>query len=486
MTTKKTVFLTGASGNMGQEGLRFLLERSARFNIVVLVLPTPNDRKVMAQFAGNPALKIVWGDLTNYDDVLQCVTGADYVLHVGAVVSPLADHFPELATKVNIGSIKNIVRAIKAQPDPDAIKLAYIGTVAQTGNRMAPYHWGRTGDPIQISVYDNYAVTKTIAEREVIESGLKYWVSMRQTGIAHAGLLTMKDPIMFHPPWNGVLEWVTVRDAGRLIANVCNEDLPEDFWRRIYNIGGGEKCRYTNFDFLQKTFASIGITDIRKILDVNWFTTRNFHGQWYEDSDVLESYLHFRSETIDDFIADLKRKTPWYFKLAGLMPGIVRRQIRAIALGEGGTLNWINTNQRNKIVAYFGSKEKWQQIPGWDKFTPEKPAMTPKRLNHGYDETKPTAALDLADMQGAAKFRGGQCLSPQMTPGAMHTPLKWRCAFDHEFEATPTLILKAGHWCPDCLPHPWRDDQIAKRNPFLAQIWSNDHTPDENNVFPLE
>ena len=106
---KKTIFLTGASGNMGQEGLKLLLKKSDRFNIVALVLPTKNDKKIVAAYASEPALKIVWGDLTNYDDVLKCVTGADYVLHVGALVSPMADHLPELATKVNIGSIKNIV-----------------------------------------------------------------------------------------------------------------------------------------------------------------------------------------------------------------------------------------------------------------------------------------------------------------------------------------------------------------------------------------
>ena len=356
MTTKKTIFLTGASGNMGQEGLRYLLQRSHRFNVVVLVLPTENDRRIMQPFVGKRSLKIVWGDLTNYDDVLACVTGADYVLHVGAVVSPLADHFPELATKVNIGSAKNIVRAIKAQPEPDRIKLVYIGTVAQTGNRPAPLHWGRTGDPIRISVYDNYALSKTIAEREIIESGLRYWVSLRQTGIAHPGLLLIQDPIMFHTPLNGQLEWVTVRDAGRLLANVCGEDVPNEFWRRIYNIGGGEKCRVSNFEFLQKTFSIVGIKDIRRVFEPNWFATRNFHGQWYEDSDILERYLHFRSEGIDDFITDLKRRVAWYFRLGGLVPGLVKRQLRTIARSKGGTLNWLETGNSNKIAAYFGAK----------------------------------------------------------------------------------------------------------------------------------
>ena len=40
-------------------------------------------------------IRIVWGDLTSYQDVLNGVTGADYVLHVGGMVSPAADYFPK-------------------------------------------------------------------------------------------------------------------------------------------------------------------------------------------------------------------------------------------------------------------------------------------------------------------------------------------------------------------------------------------------------
>ena len=44
---------------------------------------------------------------------------------------------------------------------------------------MPPIHWGRVGDPIKPSMFDYYAVSKVAAERYVIESGLKYWVSLR-------------------------------------------------------------------------------------------------------------------------------------------------------------------------------------------------------------------------------------------------------------------------------------------------------------------
>ena len=130
MLSKKIIFLTGATGTMGEEGLKQILSRSDRFNLRVLVRPSAKNKAFMSRYEHDAALEIVWGDLCCYDDILRCVTGADYVLHVGAFVSPEADKLPQRSLEVNLGSTMNIIRAIKAQPDPDAIKLVYIGTVA--------------------------------------------------------------------------------------------------------------------------------------------------------------------------------------------------------------------------------------------------------------------------------------------------------------------------------------------------------------------
>ncbi|MCC6769207.1 MAG: NAD(P)-dependent oxidoreductase [Bacteroidia bacterium] len=290
-----TIFLTGATGNMGREGMKQLLNSNKRFKITVLVLPSERKEAVVKAWEANELVSVVYGDLTNYNDVEKCVKGANIVLHVGGMVSPKADYFPELTTRINIQAAENITRAILAQPEKDQIKLVYIGTVAQTGDRNPPIHWGRAGDPIIISYYDNYARSKTIAERIIIESGIKYWVSLRQTGILHQHLLKNLDPIMFHQPLNGVFEWVSAYDSGVLLANICRTDLPESFWCRVYNIGGGEKFRVMNWEFIQRISVLLGVKDIRKVWEPNWFATQNFHGQWFTDSDRLEQYLQFRS-----------------------------------------------------------------------------------------------------------------------------------------------------------------------------------------------
>ena len=75
---------------------------------------------------------------------------------------------------------------------------------------------------------------------------------------------------------------------------------------------------------------------------------------------------------------------------------------------------------------FYGSYENFESIPTWDDeeipsdfFHEPEPKW--HQLDHGYDETK--TQLDLSDLQAAAKFRGGQCLSKQWN-GDMYTRMK--------------------------------------------------------------
>ena len=113
--------------------------------------------------------------------------------------------------------------------------------------------------------------------------------------------------------------------------------------------------------------------------------------------------------------------------------------------------------------------EAYKNIPGWDKQDLSHPSEEVTYLDHGYDESKPREEWELSDMQKAAEFRGGKCLSENMTKGDFATPLKWECQFGHTFMASPTLVLLGGHWCPECLPSPWNYDEIARGNKFFAQ-----------------
>ena len=472
---KKQVFLTGATGIMGSATMSELLARGDKFAISVLVRDTKQNRKKMAKYGDN--IRIIWGDLTNYNDVLKGVSGADYVLHIGGMVSPRADYKPKSVLKVNITAAENIVKAVKAQPNSDNVKVVYIGSVAQTGDRREPLHWARTGDPIFPSIFDYYAISKCRAERIFAESGLKYWVSLRQSGILYPAILKNMDPIMFHVPIRGVLEWATVEDSGRLMAKLCEDGLPEDFWRKFYNIGSGAEYRLTNYDFERYLLKALNCPAPEKIFDVNWFATHNFHGQFYLDSDKLEEYLHFRANTpVEEYFEQMASTLPKFYKLAKIAPAaVIKPFMRRIAKDKiFGTLGWFESNNEERIKAYFGSREEYAKIGSWEEMRDIHLAdeAEAERLSHGYDETKPLSELDIEDMRQAAEFRGGKCLSKSMIKGDLSTKLEWECAFGHRFSASPTLILLGGHWCEECMPAPWRFNEEAKRNPFLAQVWN--------------
>ena len=471
---KKRVFLTGATGVMGSATLNELLSRGDKFDITVLVRDTKCNRQKMAKYGDK--IRIVWGDLLNYDDVLKGVSGADYVLHIGGMVSPSADYKPKSVLKVNVAAAENVVKAVKAQPNSDDIKVAYIGSVAQTGDRREPLHWARTGDPVFPSIFDYYAISKCRAERIFAESGLKHWVSLRQSGILYPAILKNMDPIMFHVPIRGVLEWATVEDSGRLMANLCEDGLPEEFWCKFYNIGSGEEYRLTNYDFERYLLSCINCPAPEKIFDVKWFATHNFHGQFYLDSDKLEEYLHFRANIpVGEYFKQMASTLPKFYKLAKIAPAfVIKPFMRMIALDKTfGTLGWIKSNNEERIKAYFGSREEREKIGSWAEMSDIRLTgmAEAERLSHGYDESKPLFELDIEDMRQAAEFRGGKCLSESMVKGDLATKLEWECAFGHRFWASPTLVLLGGHWCEECMPAPWRFDEEAERNPFFAQVW---------------
>ncbi len=267
------VLLTGAAGGMGLESLKQMAEDKGSYQIVALDLDNERCRERLKPYADSKRVQTLFGDLTDAAFVEKAVRGCDLILHMAAFVSPAADYHPKKAMEVNFGGTRNLIEAVKRLGQNDTTRFVYIGTVAETGDRMPPIHWGRAGDPIKPSMFDYYAVSKIAAERYVIESGLKYWVSLRQTGIMGPAMAKIRDAIQFH----------------------------------------------------------------KKASQMDHFTD-------------------------------------------------------------------------------------------WDKVIP---------IDHGYDESKLESELTLTDLQGAAKFRGGECLSESMKQGDWQTKQTFRCAFGHTFDANP-------------------------------------------------
>jgi len=508
--SKQKVALFGASGTMGFQAFQELWKRREKYDLSILVLPAEQKQGKFgpyARLAGVPTthgpgvaqgdgLKIVWGDATRYADVAETVRGADWVLNAMAYISPMADYHPEMARAVNVDAIGHIIQAIEAEPHgAERIRYVHTSTVAATGNRPVGIHVGRVGDPLKPSVFDYYALTKIAGERQVLESRLEHWVSLRMTFIMptnYQELFALSDAILFHMPLDARMENITDRDAGFGLVNCLDIPADSDFWRRVYNMGGGPTMRTTAYDFLANSYRHNGLC-VEACIERNWFAVRNFHMQYYEDSDILNGYLHHWRDTPTRHAQAIAQSQPIGLRLVVLLarrvPAVrrliekaVRSRLKKLAERHPNSPRyWVIHGKDMRVSAFFKSYAAYAAIPGWGVDMPNLDPGAPwERLHHGYDEAK--AHLDLHDLQGAARFRGGRCLSNSWD-GDLYAPVNWVCAFGHPFAARPYTVLKAGHWCPVCVA-TWSGDAQARHNPFFAQVWYADHDPDENNVYP--
>jgi hypothetical protein len=222
------------------------------------------------------------------------------------------------------------------------------------------------------------------------------------------------------------------------------------------------------FDLL---LGATGVRDYKEVLEPNWFATKNFHGQWFSDSDLLESLVPYRKQTIKDYVTEQIKKIPWYIHLGSRLPKLVRRKFEEVARGPRGTLTWLTQGQESHIKAYFGSLQDWKNIPDWDCLECNRPTEIPIELDHGYDQESIKEGISINALQDAALFRGGKLISDYIKQIDWFSPLRWGCHNGHEFPGSLNLILKAGHWCPICTADTASYPEMAKHSVFFRQVW---------------
>jgi hypothetical protein len=128
----------------------------------------------------------------------------------------------------------------------------------------------------------------------------------------------------------------------------------------------------------------------------------------------------------------------------GVMQRLTIEEVRALARERGGEcLSTEYKNHRTPLRWRCANGHEWQATLGDVKHS-------------GY--WCPTCAgrrrrLTIEDMRRIARERGGECLSEEYVNS--RTPLLWRCAEGHQWEATPDSIRSKrsngrGTWCGQC------------------------------------
>ena len=319
---RKKILLTGAFGNVGLSTLKELIHNNYR--VQIFELKTHKNRKIAKKFKKNKLVEMFWGDLRNFNDVKRAVQNVDVVIHLGAIIPPLADIKPELAEAVNVFGTNNIIRAMEQQKNIKP-KLIYTSSISVYGDRINnPYI--KSDDPLTPSTGDYYAETKIRCEGMIRQSSLD-WSIMRLSYITSISKLEM-DPLLFHMPLNTSIEICCSKDVGYALVNAIE---CEEIWGGIFHIGGGADCR-TNFrEYLNEMTDLFGLG--KNLLPDEAFATKDFHCGFY-DTEKSQKLLKYQRHNLSDYYQAVKRKMVHLRRTLKLFKFIVRPSARLFLLSQ--------------------------------------------------------------------------------------------------------------------------------------------------------
>jgi nucleoside-diphosphate-sugar epimerase len=317
--------------------LKQLFQKRDLFEITVFDVLNKKSKTRFAPF--KKEVDIVYGDLANHKTVRSVCSNKDVVIHLAAIIPPLADDQPELATVVNTQGTENLIRNLE-ELSPKTFFL-YSSSISVYGDRISN-PWIKVGDPVIPSPGDQYAKTKIMAE-EIVQNCKLDWSIFRLCAIMGGHKISK---LMFHQPLDTSLEIATPEDTGRaFVAAIDHVDL---LLKNIYNLGGGETCRSTYEEFLVRSFKLAGLGKLN--FPPRSFAEKNFHCGYYEDGDLLDHILHFRKDSLEEHFLKEKLKTGF---IKRLLTELFKKSIKKYLLKQSEPFHAYANNDENLINHFF-------------------------------------------------------------------------------------------------------------------------------------
>lgn len=337
METKKNILLTGACGTIGYEILKQLYQKTDTFNITVFDIKNNKSERKLKKFKDK--INIVYGDICETKKLQKICTKKDIVIHLAAIIPPLADENPELAYKVNTIGTKQLINNLE-QHSPNAFFL-YSSSISVYGDRLkTPLI--TVNDPLIPSKGDEYAKTKIHSEKIIQNSKLDW--SIFRLGAIMGGHKMSK--LMFHQPLKTSLEIATPKDTARAFVNAI--DKQNQLSKNIYNLGGGKNCQTNYEDFLSRSFKIYGLGKLN--FNKKAFAEKNFHCGFYADGNILNDILNFRQDSLDTYFENEKRKVSLFKKF---ITSIFKSPIKKILQRQSEPLIALKNNNRQLINHFF-------------------------------------------------------------------------------------------------------------------------------------
>lgn len=340
----KRVLITGANGAIGKECVKLLAEGKTDYSIRCLVHNKQRTKKRIGRYSN--ILELIEGDLTKPETLEKLTKEVDFVIHLAAVIPPIAHKNPKLAYNVNVGGTKNLIEALEKN-SPNAF-LLFASSITVYGDRLNTPNI-KVGDKLKESLNDGYGKAKIEAEKLIQQSKIN-WTIFRLTGIIDPKL-NKPDPLMFHMPLNTNLEICTTLDCARAFVNSLEHQ--KELSHKIFNLGGGSTCQVVFKDFLAEAFERSGLGPLN--FPNGAFATANFHCGFYSDSDLLNNIVGFQKETLQDYYTQMEAAIPaWQKFFAKLFSPVIKQAM----LKSSKPYKAFKTKNAEGIKQFFTSQNR--------------------------------------------------------------------------------------------------------------------------------
>ena len=284
----KRVLVTGASGMVGMQVLKYLLSEG-KYEITALDLKNKYTIKTLKKY--KKRINIIYGDVT--DNILMdaLVKDQDIVIHLAAIPISLANINETLANDIEYKGCENIIRSI-CYYNPHC-HLFY----ASSTSLYKLKELSNINSKINLNEDDYYLKVKLLIEK-LIKDKLDNYTIYRLPII----LGDLRNDKFI---WNGILD--------QNINYITREDAAYSFVRGINYLDKINKNTYNVIDEGNILYKDL-INNILNIYGYNLdyifsklFLEKNYYSPMVSDGDILQNIIDYQNNTLNDYYKYLKR-----------------------------------------------------------------------------------------------------------------------------------------------------------------------------------
>lgn len=244
------IFITGGCGFIGTHLKKSLLEMGHEITIFDNFSNSSREKKKKKQ----KKMRIIEGDIRNYDDISKSIEGNELVIHLAAKISVTESIInPEETFDVNVKGSENVLRACK---EHGVERIIGMSSAAIYGENKTPERKMRESDTSNpLSPYGESKVLmentfKKISENSKIQSVIVRLFNVYGKGQSdeYAGVISKfsdciknNTSLTVFGDGNQTRDFVAIEDFVEFIKKLVNKKFDKKF--NIFNIGSGESLK---------------------------------------------------------------------------------------------------------------------------------------------------------------------------------------------------------------------------------------------------